>query len=307
LFRAVFWTKGKATVDRSIRRLRRSCLWLIGAALLLPAMFASQLRADPATAERARRAKPPIAERRYNELAYATTHNAMSNSDERWVFPNQRHGITRQLQDGVRGLMLDVHYDEGKPFLVHGKAALGKKPLADGLAEITGFLAANPDEIVTVIFECYVKADDVKSAFDEAKLLRFAHIQKQGQHWPTVGEMRKANHRLVVFTDRDGGAFPWYHDVWAFCCDTDWDNKKPEDFSSKVRRGKKSNELFILNHFLTNPLPSPRYAEQVNKNPFLIDRVRRFMAETDRTPNFITVDFYDIGDVLDVVSTVNGE
>jgi hypothetical protein len=248
-----------------------------------------------------------MAQRRYNELAYATTHNAMSNSDERWVFPNQHHGLTRQLKDGVRGLMLDVHYDEGRAFLVHGKAALGKKPLEDGLAEITTFLDANPDEIVTIIFECYVKAEDVEGAFEQAKLLRFAHTQKQGEPWPTVAEMRKANKRLVVFTDRDGGAYPWYHDVWAFCCDTDWANKTAEDFSSKVRRGKKSNELFILNHFLTNPLPSPRYAEQVNKNPFLIERVRRFMAETGRTPNFVTVDFYDIGDVVEVVRTVNGE
>jgi hypothetical protein len=270
-------------------------------------MLSLPLQAEPAKPLSAKGAKDTIASRRYSDLAYATTHNAMSNSDERWLFPNQHHGIARQLQDGVRGLMLDVHYEEGKPYLVHGKAALGKKPLADGLAEITTFLDANPTEIVTIIFECYVKPDDVRSEFEQAKLLRYAHAQKQGKPWPTVAEMRKQNKRLVVFTDRDGGAFPWYHDVWAFCCDTDWDNKKPEDFSSKVRRGKPSNELFILNHFLTNPLPSPRYAEQVNKNPFLIDRVRRFMAETGRKPNFITVDFYDIGDVLEVVRTVNGE
>jgi hypothetical protein len=278
---------------------------LIVAAFSLLVILTAQLRAEPAAPSKT--AKPRFADRRYNELAYATTHNAMSNSDERWVFPNQHHGIARQLQDGVRGLMLDVHYDEGKPFLVHGKAALGKKPLAAGLAEITAFLDANPDEILTIIFETYVKPEDVQTAFEQAKLLKFAHEQKRGQPWPTLGEMRKANRRLVVFTDRDGGAYPWYHDVWAFCCDTDWDNKKAEDFSSKVRRGKKSNELFILNHFLTNPLPSPRYAEQVNKNPFLIERIRRFMAETGRTPNFITVDFYDIGDVLEVVRTVNGE
>lgn len=288
---------------------RRLAICLAIAAVLAPAVFLGAAYADPAPTERAdgKSASQLTASRRYNELAYVTTHNAMSNSDEKWLFPNQRHGISRQLQDGVRGLMLDVHYVDDKPYLVHGKAALGKKPLVEGLAEITAFLDADSDAIVTIIFECYVKPADIRAAFEQAKLLPYAHAQEVGKPWPTVGQMRKDNQRLVVFTDRDGGAFPWYHDVWAFCCDTDWASKKPEDFSSAVRRGKKSNELFILNHFLTNPLPSTRYAEQVNKNPFLIERIRRFMAETGRKPNFVTVDFYDIGDVLEAVRAVNAE
>ena len=53
--------------------------------------------------------------RRYDEVAYATAHNAMSNSAEGWLFPNEAHGLTRQLSDGVRAFMLDVHDKGGKP------------------------------------------------------------------------------------------------------------------------------------------------------------------------------------------------
>ncbi len=243
--------------------------------------------------------------RRYNEVAFVTTHNAMSNRDERWIMPNQTHNISRQLRDGVRGLMLDIHYDDGQVYLAHGKPALGRKLLVDGLKEIGTFLDEDKEAIVTIIFESYVKADDVRAAFTAAGLEEHAHVQPAGKPWPTLAEMIRNNRRLVVFTDREGGAFPWYHDVWKYCWDTDWANRRSEDFSSKLKRGRQENQLFILNHFLTNPFPSPKFAEEVNRNPFFAERIRKVIAETGRRPNFVTVDFYEIGDVQDVVAELN--
>ncbi|HEY2837858.1 MAG TPA: hypothetical protein VGJ26_01830, partial [Pirellulales bacterium] len=95
----------------------RASPWLALLVIALSGMLSLPLQAEPAKPLSAKGAKDTIASRRYSDLAYATTHNAMSNSDERWLFPNQHHGIARQLQDGVRGLMLDVHYEEGKPYL----------------------------------------------------------------------------------------------------------------------------------------------------------------------------------------------
>jgi len=43
----------------------------------------------------------------------------------------------------------------------------------------------------------------------------------------------------------------------------------------------------------------------VNFNPFLIDRVMTCQEERGHIPNFVTVDFYHLGDVIDVVSTLN--
>ena len=67
-----------------------------------------------------------------------------------------------------------------------------------------------------------------------------------------------------------------------------------------------SNSLFILNHFLTNIIGSPQLADMVNHNPLFIDRALQCESESGRLPNFVTVDFYNIGDVLAVVDALNG-
>jgi hypothetical protein len=52
-----------------------------------------------------------LCERRLDEVVFAGTHNSFAASDEPgWYFANQRHGISRQLEDGIRALLIDVHY-----------------------------------------------------------------------------------------------------------------------------------------------------------------------------------------------------
>jgi hypothetical protein len=51
-----------------------------------------------------------LCDRRVNEVCFATTHNSMASSDiETWMFPNQEAGIRAQLEDGVRGFLIDIH------------------------------------------------------------------------------------------------------------------------------------------------------------------------------------------------------
>ncbi len=54
---------------------------------------------------------PELCDRRLDQVAFATTHNSMSAADiPDWMFPNQERGIRGQLEDGVRGFLIDVHY-----------------------------------------------------------------------------------------------------------------------------------------------------------------------------------------------------
>jgi hypothetical protein len=51
-----------------------------------------------------------LCDRRLNEVVFAGTHNSMGAADiPDWMFANQEHGIIRQLEDGVRALMIDAH------------------------------------------------------------------------------------------------------------------------------------------------------------------------------------------------------
>lgn len=49
--------------------------------------------------------------RRLNEVAFAATHNSMAAADiADWMFPNQERGLRAQLEDGIRGFLVDIHY-----------------------------------------------------------------------------------------------------------------------------------------------------------------------------------------------------
>ena len=49
--------------------------------------------------------------RRLDQVVFPGTHNSYAAADEPgWLFANQRHGIERQLNDGIRALTLDIHF-----------------------------------------------------------------------------------------------------------------------------------------------------------------------------------------------------
>jgi len=53
---------------------------------------------------------PLLCDRRVDEVVFAATHNSMSNVEmQGWMFPQQNGSIRRQLQAGIRGLLIDVH------------------------------------------------------------------------------------------------------------------------------------------------------------------------------------------------------
>lgn len=244
--------------------------------------------------------------RAFDAVSYLTTHNAMSNATERFIAPNQTHPIARQLRDGVRGLMLDLHDDRGVVSLCHGVCSLGRRPLVEGLCAVGQHLDEDPGAVVTLILESYVPVAAMEPAFREAGLLDDVHTQALGAAWPTLGEMVRSGRRLVVLTDRDGGTRPWLHDVWDYAQETPFSAAAPSELSCRPNRGDAGNALFIFNHFLTMLSGFPHLARMVNFNPFLLERARACQAARGRLPNFVTVDFYEIGDASAAVSALNG-
>ncbi len=107
-----------APADR--RRARRGLVAGIAALTALAAATAAALvalnpPALPQPASAAPRAgcngSRPLCNRRLNEVVFAGTHNSYAAADEPgWLFANQRFGIARQLRDGIRALLIDVHW-----------------------------------------------------------------------------------------------------------------------------------------------------------------------------------------------------
>jgi hypothetical protein len=170
--------------------------------------------------------------------------------------------------------------------------------------EIKRFLEANPREILTIEFEDHASAEKTVAIFREIGLDKLAHTQAKDAAWPTLGEMIAQNRRLVVLADNQGGKVadaPWYHYTWELAWDNPYAAKSEEDFVCRVGRGKSENKIFILNHFLTAPLGLPSLAEKANTRDSLQGHIERCQKEIGRLPNFVAVDFVDIGDVFSVV------
>ncbi len=247
----------------------------------------------------------------YNAVAYVTTHNAMSNEQDFWFFPNQTYNIGQQLRDGVHAFMLDIWPKSGDVYLCHGGIFVGGSTLLENeLNEIKIFMDMYTREIITIIFESYVTAEDVRAVFESTGLIDYMHVQPADQPWPTLQEMIDQNRRLIVFTDTDDALpdMPWYHYGWDYYWETHYSAATPEDFSCAPNRGDTDNSLFILNHFLTNEIGGAKYlAEQVNYTPFFGDRGLECQGNAGQLPNFITVDFYSVGDAFEVVDMLNNQ
>lgn len=251
---------------------------------------------------------PELCDRPYDEVAYVTTHNAMSSEEDGFIAPNQHLRLWQQLEDGVRGFMLDVHpADDGTPLLCHGFCRLGQRPLVDGLRDLRLFLECHPTEVVSIILESYVPEGAIASAFEESGLLRLVHPQATDAPWPTLRELIAADERVVVFTADASRTLPWHLYSYDFAWENPYAAMTPSTLSCAEDRGSRSRSLWIFNHFLTAPLASPELADRINHDPFFTERVAGCRADAGGDlPNFVTVDFYDLGDVRSVVDALNG-
>jgi hypothetical protein len=75
--------------------------------------------------------------RRVDEVVFAGAHNAMSNQEiDGWMFPHHEGSIPHQLRDGVRALLIDVHY--GFPGASRIKTDMTAEPLTEKVKEAVG-------------------------------------------------------------------------------------------------------------------------------------------------------------------------
>ena len=250
-----------------------------------------------------------LCSKQYNEVAYLTTHNAFNSDEDGLLFPNQTYNIASQLNDGVRGLMIDVYDYFGTPTAYHSIFALGTIPLSDIFNDIKTFLDNNPNEVVTIILECYVTANDIEDEINQSGLS--SYLYAHNTVWPTLQNMIDNDNRLVIFSDVDDASSSqsWYHYVWEYAVETHYSVGNINDFTCDFNRGDSLNDLFIFNHFVTDAsLGYGLYNESndVNANPFFITRALDCQTQTNKFPNFVTVDYYELGDGLTVVDQLNG-
>jgi len=247
-----------------------------------------------------------LCDRRFDEVVFPTTHNAMSNAADGWLAPNQQYGMTRQLEDGIRAMLIDTHSYMGSTYLCHSSCLLGNKPLVEGLREVVTFLQSHPHEVLTLVIEDHITAGETETAFDASGLSDLAYVHPPGDPWPTLRAMIASGRRVLVGAESGSPPPGFYHHFYNLAWDTPYSFKSTSDFSCQQNRGNRQNALFLLNHWLENPLPDENLSRTANARDVLLSRARQCRTESGKLPNFVAVSHYAVGGLFDVVRELNG-
>jgi hypothetical protein len=193
-------------------------------------------------------------------------------------------------------------------FLCHGLCETGSTSFLDTLGELRGWLATNPDEVVTLFIEDYVDASLIADDIEVAGLAPYVYEPQPGEPWPTLAEMIRSNRRLVVMLEvgRGDDAAPWLVNGFDYTQDTPYTFPTVDSFSCDPNRGPDDAPLFLLNHWLFGFRSLVSDARLVNDRDVLLARARECERERGQIPNFVAVNYVAIGDVGEVVDELNG-
>jgi hypothetical protein len=283
-----------------------------------------------------------LCDRSYDEVAYLTSHNAMSTTVDRFIGPLQDPGISAQLDDGVRALQIDTYrweqpdeitqrlaesdftpeqrkfiaaaVDRFNPpreglWLCHSVCRAGALALVPALREIGDWMRAHPTEVITLIVQDAISGEDTEQAFAQAGLTDLVHTPDAdpAKPWPTLGDMIDSGRRLVVFAEKADGPASWYRNFYDYGMETPFAFRTPDAMSCVPHRGGSDKRLFLLNHFITIDGGSRLDAGKVNTRQYVLDRVHRCERERGRPVNFVAVDYTTIGDAGGAVDELNAQ
>lgn len=264
----------------------------------------------------------------FNQYAWVTTHNSYAIegvdpglSSFNLAPRNQEDSVTSQLNNGVRGLMLDMYDFMNDIWLCHSYQGecynfTAISPVNGTLTAIATFLAANPTEVVSIFIEDYVHATNgLTNAFTKAGLIKYmfplAKMPPDGGNWPTLDSMIASNERLLVFSSieskqaTEGIAYQWNFVV---------ENQYGSLLQNCPNRGESqpmnslSRSLVLENYFPSGPNES--FACVDNSADLLNVLGVCHTAAGNRWSNFVAVDFYmrcTGGGVFEAVDELNGE
>lgn len=250
-----------------------------------------------------------LCDRPLDRVTFATTHNSAASTAAGFtVFnANQVHDLRRQLDDGIRGMMLDVTEFEGAAWLCHGPCGLGKLLHTEALVTLGEFLDANPDEVLFIIYEDSTTADAIAADW-QAVGLESLLFTKTDRTWPTLGEMIDAGTRVVVTAENGSPPPAWFHHAWDLVWDTPYTFHAVDEFTCDANRGSPGSGLLLVNHWLSTDadLPDADAAAVANAQSLLQGRAQACAEQWQHPVNLLAVDFYDTGDLFAVVDALNG-
>jgi hypothetical protein len=245
-----------------------------------------------------------------NMVCFPTTHNSfnVAKGKKHFIFPNHTYPITQQLNDSIRGFMLDVYERKNEIYLYHSFPILGKQKLSIILSDIKAWLIGHPNEVIAIIFQNAISRERLLDEFSKIQMDNMVASIEWNKSLPTLQELASKNQRIIAFVESNepDSELPIYG-AWRHIFDTPWQIKPHQALPNTLGRGKPSNPLFMVNHWIDRLVPRKRDAKQFNEYTFLKQRILLCKEKLGRWPNFIGVNFHEKGQLVKVCQWVQEE
>jgi len=234
---------------------------------------------------------------------------------------NQALPVTTQLNDGIRLLQGQMHFNGSVPHFCHTSCdILDAGPITEYLDTVYSWVSTHPFDVVTIILENgdYRPVTDYVSFIESTGLVQYAYeppkIPMALGDWPTLASMILTGKRVVFFMDYDANqtAVPWILDefsqVWetpfdptdrSFPCDT----QRPPNLSSEDAKTRMyltnhnlNYDVSILGNSLLVPnIPLLNVTNNVTGSGSLGEGAQVCYNDWNFPPKFLNVDYYNVG------------
>ncbi|CAK4026660.1 uncharacterized secreted ARB_08043-like [Lecanosticta acicola] len=287
---------------------------------------------------------PEFCTRKYSNITMVAAHNAafvIKNN----AASNQQLPIRDQLNDGIRMLTGEVHYVNNTLYNCHTNCnILNAGTWQTELETLKSWLDDHPYDVVTVLIvnSDFTAVENFVAPITNSGLLSYAYtpsyIPQYRDQWPTLGEMILKNQRVVFMMDykANQNSVPYILDefsqVWetpfsptdqAFPCT----QQRPPNLDQTKAR---DDFMYLANHNLNTAIdlsslgisgasqiliPNTAELNITNGEQNEYGRLGAMSINCtntwNRPPNFLLVDYYNIGSptqgsVFDVAATANG-
>lgn len=265
---------------------------------------------------------PEFCNLKYSNITHIGAHNSPF-AIRGNVASNQEYGVTTQLNDGVRLLQFQVHKPNNtSPLLLCHTSCdlLNAGTLVDYLTQVREWLDANPFDVVTIVMGNYdvLSPQNFTGPVFDSGLDRYLYtpptVPMPLDQWPTLAEMILLQHRAVVMLDYEANQqeIPWLLDEFANMWETpfspvDRDFPCTQDRPPNQPREESLDRLYMANHNLNVDIQLAGLSLLVPATPILNETngvqgygsaggmTANCTRDWGRPPNFILVDFYNIG------------
>ncbi|RPD63733.1 PLC-like phosphodiesterase [Lentinus tigrinus ALCF2SS1-6] len=270
-----------------------------------------------------------LCDRSYGNVTYFGSHDSFAFSEDPFALArDQEIDIPSQLGLGVRLLQAQAHVHDNVLHFCHTSCALFDGGTVEAyLNKVNDFLKANPNEVLTLIFtnpEGASLPDLWDPPFQASGIADLAyvppHLPMKQSEWPTLGDMISSGKRVVVFLDAGADTdrsvpyiLPEFQMVWETPFSVT-DDKFPCSVDRISAPLSTEDHMYMINHSLNKDIlgtgiivSDPIDAKTTNGVPSILANAagcEGFAA--GRAPNFVLLDFVNIGDGLTAVTQLNG-